>query len=248
MPIDKSNFPAIRSDVSITHHPNTIASKWVALDEDGTAGQAALNAAVAASKLVYVGQTEANDARKAVMQHIPGRPAQANNPRSVAIKHGFEREYADGVNRIRERVLKSFDAYHRQIAGTCDQLAEKIKNALKDKTTPPHVQAEVRAHVKSLPDRDRFTFVDQQDLPTFAAVASAPAFLSGLSDHQLALLQERAEARFAAADAAHNRAVNEVYVHLVQVREAFVKWADGEIAEANTPAAKAAAKMKALGK
>jgi hypothetical protein len=246
MAIDKSSFPAIRADISIGHHPDTVASKWAMMDEDGTVAQQALNAGIAAAKAVYTGQAEALDARKAVAKFADGKPVAT--PRGVVIRHGMEREYAEGVNRIKDKALKSFDAYHLQVTRTYDHLYGKLKNCLKDTTTSRELQQEIRAFVRSMDDKKRLPWLMAQPLQTIAAVMAAPTYLSGLDDNQLEIIRTNAVKRFMPVESAQLDHVDGVCAHLFKMRQEFVKWADDEIAEANTPAARAFAKMKALGK
>jgi len=248
MTIDKSGFPAIRADISVTHHPDAAASKWgTALDVDGSSGQVALNAGVAALKALYTGTAQAKDARRSLAQYVKGQPV--STPKGVVLKTGHEREYAEGVTRIKASVLKVFDSYQQQVAGTCDRLSAAVAGALKDKSgTTPAVQAEIRAFIRSLPAKERLRFVMEQPIQAYAAVNAAPSFLSGLTDEQLAVMEANARTRFAPVEHAQEEAAHALFGHLVTVRTAFTAWADGEIAEGNTPSARAVAAVRSLGR
>jgi hypothetical protein len=91
-------------------------------------------------------------------------------------------------------------------------------------------------------------FLMKQPLQTYAAVAAAPAYLSGLTDQQMSDLEDNARQRFCPNEHAQLSAAVELFVHLTKVQERFTAWADGEIAEGDTPAARAANKVKALGR
>jgi hypothetical protein len=173
---------------------------------------------------------------------------QVMTPKGAKIKSGFEREYGAGVQRIRDKVLPTVDAYAKQVAQLADQLTARVKDALKDRTTPPAIQQEIRAHVRGLPEQKRLTFVLGGSLQTYAAVAAGPAYLSGLTGEQMALAETKAEERFSPVESAQLKATCEIIGHLHNVRSLFLAWADGEIADADTPAARAVSKVKALGR
>lgn len=246
MPIDRSNFPDIRADVPGSHHPSVMAKWEETLDADGSPGPVALTAAVSGLKAIYTAQAQALDVRKELADYVQGKPVMHGG--NLKLRHGFEREYAAGVQRIKESVLRSFDGYHAQVLHTVDQLWVQIEKAVTDKKTTPAVQAEIRAHIKGLPEKQRVTFVTSQPLEIYAAVMAAPSCLSGLTDEQRQTITRQAQSRFAPRESAQNGAAFEVWEHMKAVREAFVAWADREMSEANTPAARAVAKVKGLGK
>lgn len=245
MAIDKTTFPAIRADVSVEHHPDCVASKWEGLDVDGTSGQHTLLAGVAAARAVYTGQAEAIEVRKTLAQHVQGRPVMtASGP---ALRHGLEGEHAASVDRVRAKVLRTLDAYTSQIAATADNLTQKVAAKLRDGATPAPLQQEIRAHVRGLAERERLQFINKQPLQTNAAVASAPPYLSGLTDQTMDLATQHAEQR-SEVEVRQQRAVCEMLGHLATARDRFNTWADKEVKEASTPAARAASKVKALGR
>jgi hypothetical protein len=246
MPIDRSNFPVFQNGVPGSHHPSVVTKWEEPLDADGTPGPMALTAAVSALKALYTAEGEALAVRKELAQHVQGKPVMQGP--NLKLRHGFERQYAEGVQRIKERVLRSFDSYHAQVSRTQTQLAQQVQAALIDKNTTPAVQAEIRAYIRSLPEKERVSFVSSRDLATYAAAVAAPAYLSGLRDEQLAAIATQAEQRFAPQANTQHIATSEISEHLARVRQAFVAWAENEIAEANTPAARAVAKVKELGR
>lgn len=246
MPIDRSNFPAFRADIAGSHHPSIVAKWEPVLDTDGTPGPIALTAAVSALRAIYMAQAQALDVRKELAEHVQGRPVMHGG--NLKLRHGFEREYAAGVQRIKDNVLRTFDGYHAQVQQTVDQLWVQIEKAVTDRKTTPTVQQEIRAHVRSLPEKQRATFVASQPLEIYAAVMAAPSCLSGLTDEQRQIITQQAQRRFAPRETEQNGAAFEAWEHMKAVRDAFVAWADREISEANTPAARAVAKVKGLGR
>jgi response regulator RpfG family c-di-GMP phosphodiesterase len=128
-------------------------------------------------------------------------------------------EVADAAaKRAQTAVVKSLGA----MAHNETQLAARVAMAVDDptrKTSEGQLLArEIRAHVKSLSEKNRFQFVaqkiEQGNLKAVAAVIQAPAFLSGLEDSAGATLKTLAEMKFAPIERSQLEATRKALKHV----------------------------------
>lgn len=85
---------------------------------------------------------------------------------------------------------------------------------------------EVRAHLRSLPDAERFTFIrktiESDDRRSVAAVIAAPPFLSGLAPASHAMVRDLAARRWAPVDHAQAQAVARAIEHVTTASKVIV--------------------------
>jgi hypothetical protein len=163
-----------------------------------------LNIAKVALTTIYNTYSEINDTERMLRTSIsPSRRAddklEVGRIRMVngaPTQHADTTEFVEAADAATKRaqiaVVKSLGA----MAHNETQLAARIAMAVDDptrKTSEGQLLAqEIRAHVKSLSEKNRFQFVaqkiEQGNLKAVAAVIQAPAFLSGLEDNAGATL------------------------------------------------------------
>lgn len=92
-----------------------------------------------------------------------------------------------GANKILTAALAKADASVEKMEAELDRVLPALEEG-------DH-GAEIRQHIKVLPDRERRAFVlraqETDDTTTIASVLGAPAYLSGLTDADMALVRER---------------------------------------------------------
>ena len=98
--------------------------------------------------------------------------------------------------RVTERV-NGFNALHQRVMERRGEVTREIDSKLRPTTSyEASIDSEIRAYLRSLPDEQRFAAIadalkSDHAVPLYKAIASAPAFLSGLHPaRQLQLRQE----------------------------------------------------------
>ncbi|QGY00186.1 hypothetical protein EI983_18720 [Roseovarius faecimaris] len=198
-----SDLP-IRGDISPSLHPEALAGFADALERK----PGALTSAQAALGDAYRWLGAVNDAERALTalaaSEAPAKRRQQPSGRSeylgdlrltrVGLRQfsGHEEELAQAAGVHMERVTKKIDAARGELERTVATLDKAIAFALTDDEAQTvrgsGLAAEVRAHVKSMKQGDRFDFVQiaikAHDLTTVAAVLDGQPFLSGLKHEE----------------------------------------------------------------
>lgn len=180
----------IRADVPISIHPDALSPQAEALE----AKPGSLATAQGALETAYRWIGAVNDAERALaalaQSEAPARRRQLPTGQSEFLGDlrltraglrqfsGHEEELAEAAGAHMERVTKKIDAARGELIRTAETLDSAITFALTDDeaVTPrgANLAAEVRAHVKALPSKERFGFVQTAikdgDLPTVAAI------------------------------------------------------------------------------
>ncbi|ACA12657.1 hypothetical protein [Xylella fastidiosa] len=92
--------------------------------------------------------------------------------------------------------INGFDALRQRVLERRDEVAHEIDVKLRPATSHEStIAAEIRSYLRSLPDEQRFGAVadalkTDHAVPLYKAVASAPAFLSGLHPTRQAQLRQ----------------------------------------------------------
>jgi len=205
-------------------HPDALQPFAKALDEKDTPGKVAYESARAAMSELYAGcaaledaVTKTRDARK------PGQtPVELRRNAPPDLKRAAQTAF--------DRAAERFDRSLKDVQAARERLTKAVDAATVDESgsTPVGVAvaAEVRAHVRSLPGPERMAFVldavKSDDRRTYAAVATAPAYLSGLDKKTLTALRDAAARRWAPRDAEQLDAVSKARERLVAASQLFV--------------------------
>lgn len=141
-----------------------------------------------------------------------------------------------------ERSMKELDGARDALKAERESVERAIVREI-DKGANPALAAEVRRHVASLGEMKALTFIRQRieagDTTTVSAVLGAPAFLSGVTDTNIATLRANAEMKFA-PDRVEQRKnitrdlkrIDDVHVRLLnQIHIPACDWERGEYAE-----------------
>lgn len=259
----------LRVDVPPDMHPDALMGLAKVLDVELTVGRAALSAgreALAAMYRVYGAWNDAELALQAAAPPAQRRQLPANDPRlripgldrsiSGDVRmldgkpvrfHGRENEYVEAAGKAFEVAAKTVDARVKALAGFRDGLAKRVAEALDNPARRTAeglaLAAEVRSHVKNLPDSKRWLFVTEaveaSDLPTVAAVLAAQPFLSGLSAKQGANARELAACKFAPVHHGQLAATEAVIDRVKAGSQSLLDRYSKVLALRNTPKAKA---------
>jgi hypothetical protein len=201
------NIP-IRSDVPISMHPGVLAGEAKVLDTaEPTVGRQALAAGREGLTALYSCYGQIEEAEQAMRRASNGRPAEdGRDELAAAAKKAYDRAFLTVERRVAE-LTKLRDGLGAKVATAIDDPNRKTIEGLS-------VATSIREHAKSLPDAKRFQFaraaVAAGDLRTVSALLAAPAYLSGLTDEQLAVVRDQAAQRFAAQDHAQHAATSAV--------------------------------------
>jgi len=217
----------IRADVPISIHPDALSPHAEALErKPGT-----LATAQAALGDAYRWLGAVNDAERALTalaaSEAPAKRRQQPSGRSEYLGDlrltsaglrqfsGHEEELAEAAGIHMERVTKKIDAARASLTETADTLDKAVAFALTDDDPATKALAgEVRAHVKSLPAKERFGFLQNAikagDLATVSAVVNAQPFLSGMKPEEHGSARLLAAQTFAAEAVAQRQAVGKL--------------------------------------
>jgi hypothetical protein len=96
---------------------------------------------------------------------------------------------ATHAEKQQNRILGAFDKAHQNLSSAADALDKSLSQPLESVTHTALCQ-EIRAHCKSLPQKERGAFVAEAlqrgDMQVLNSVLGAPAYLSGVHDEQKA--------------------------------------------------------------
>jgi hypothetical protein len=142
----------------------------------------------------------------------------------------------------------------RQLNGIHEVLTKRVNEALEDinRKTPEGLSlaAEVRAHVKALPQEDRSKFVmdaiNAGDKRTVAALLHAQPFLSGLSQDAQDTLRAHASNKFAPLDYLQLTATKDVIRKVTTAGSVLLGRYQRTINLSKSPQAVAAQKVREL--
>lgn len=241
----------IRADVPVSMHPSSLIPFGKVLNQEGTIGVQALAAAREALTTAYTAFSQVEDAVKSLplgdeTRMIGGRPTK--------VSAGAIEELVQAVGKSEERVIGAVQRRYDELRRHREALNTRVANALDvpSRKTPEGlaVAGAIWAHVKSLPSDKRMSFltkaVEDGDKTTVAAVLHAPAYLSGMTDKQMATLRHRAAHVFAPTDAAQLEAVEAVMDRVAAAGSRVVE-RYGRVREMASPsAAHSKQKIKAL--
>jgi hypothetical protein len=226
-PLDDDKI-AVRTDIPIRMHPDSLLGIAKPLDEENTIGQSVLSAAREALKICHEAYGRMNDAEAALRKASPSnacRPAGDDDVRllkgtpAVGVDH---ETFVNAAEQAYSRIAPQVERRVRELEGIKETLSELVASALDDpaRKTPEGLTlaAEVRSHIKGLSDKIRMRFVidaiEASDKATVAAVLHAQPFLSGLDSAALGMLRERAASKFAPVDSAQLGATTAAIKHV----------------------------------
>jgi hypothetical protein len=211
----------ITTNVPISIHPDALATFEKVLNIKNTIGLAAYAAGREALTAIYSTYSDIEEASLALQKAAPpaqrrqrpdGKTVYTDNVRfngmAPHVPHGREADLAAAVERATMRTFEAVDRRTKEINGHADALRERVRVALEDpqrKTAEGlSLAAEARAHVKSLPLRERLSFafaaVKSEDKRTVSAILAAQPYLSGLSTEDHGAVHNHAAAAFAAQE------------------------------------------------
>jgi len=226
----------IRPDIPATTHPDALAGYAATLDREGTIGRAAYHEARDTLGIVYRTLGAVADAEKAFLAHVnattPALRRQKPDGRTeylgqLRMQDGKPRvfsshdeEFAEAAATALDRAAQVVDRRLASLNRSRDGLETRVAEALKDTAHPPAVHAEIRAHLKGLSDSKRVSWLmsaaKRGDKATMHAILSAPAFLSGLTEEQVALARNEAARAVAAQDFEQLQALQNVIAAVEQ--------------------------------
>lgn len=255
----------IRGDVTPTIHPEAVAH--LAEPLEGKPGAFAGAQSALGDAYRYIGLIE--DAEKALTAYAaseaPARRRQAPDGRSEYLGDlrlttsglrqfsGREEELAEAAGAHLEKVTRKIDATRSSLTETADLLDKAVGFALTDDNpTTKALASEVRAHIASLPAKDRFGFVHnaikEGDLATVSAVLNAQPFLTKLKPEEHAQARIAAAGVFAATAVAEREAVGKLIDAVDLAGRSVLGRFQKVQAAKDTPRAKANRELAALRK
>lgn len=239
----------IRTDVPPDMHPDTLQPLRAALDVQGTPGREALTAAEAALGALYAGYATLNNAIEAVK-------ARRKNPQPPQLVPPMHMPPD-----LQRSAQIAFDNSAPKIDAATTSLRkaqEKIKQRIKEATSDPDARTsvgvalagQVREYVRTLKGGNRLGFlydrIKADDRRTFDAVVSAPAYLSGLDEKDIATLRDVAATTWALQDFEQDKAVERAYKRVMRAAQLFVDKYSGVIRGEETADAVAQRALKKL--
>lgn len=256
----------VRIDVPASAHPGILSPLAEALEVDGTVGKRAIEAGREALATVYRTYAAIEDAEKALQAAAPAALIrQAPNGQSEFLGdirmvggtprrfHGHEDELAAASEQALKRATLTIDRRYAELISYRDKLQLAVAEAIDDKTRKTaeglSIAASIRDHVKGLGDKKlQFVFdaVRNNDKRTVSAVLAAPPYLSGLKDKQHETVREMAARQWAPVDHAQHGAVEKILEYIRNAGNALTARIAKAQQLANTPKAKAQAKMGEL--
>jgi hypothetical protein len=212
--------PNIRTDISPSVHPASLAGHSKVLDVEGTMGRHVLTDAHTAMTVVYQCMGEVKDVRASVeLSHRTGREEVRQG--RVALEIAYPDTFFSAVDRAYNRAARQVDSADAGIRAKITALETKVKTLTDDPSVNKPVAVEIRAHAKSLSDSARIKFISDAasagDKATLASLLAAPAYLSGLTTEQASLARKLAQDKFAPVESAQLTAAHDV---LERVRKA----------------------------
>ncbi|SDN90736.1 hypothetical protein SAMN05216196_102507 [Lutimaribacter pacificus] len=253
----------IRADVPINIHPDVLSPLAEALEAKPGALASAQQALGDAYR--FLGAVE--DAERALValaaSESPARRRQTPDGRSEYLGDlrlasnglrqfsGREEELAEAAAVRLEAVTKRLDATRASLQETANTLDKAVDFALTDDNPATRaLAAEVRAHVKGLPAKERFGFLQnatkEGDHATVAAVLGGQPFLSGLKTEEWAQVRIAAARTFAAKAVAEREAVGKLLDAIDGAGSAVIARFQKVQAGKDTPRAKANRELAAL--
>mgnify|MGYP006275346115 CR=1 FL=1 len=216
----------VRADLPPETHPDALANLARPLDQEGTIGRAAYHEARDALGTAYSTLAAIADAERALHEHAqatePARRRQHPDGRSTYLGNlrmqdgrvrqfvNNETEFAAAADATLQRATQALDRRGESLGRHKAALEERVAAALKPKQAA-HVQQEIRAYVRSLPDDQRLDFLGKAasagDRDTIGAVLEAPTYLSGLSAESSETIRAKAAQALAGTDYAQAQAV-----------------------------------------
>lgn len=245
------NEPEIRTDISISIHPGSLAGQAKALDVDGSMGRHIYTEGHIALHTIYNCIGEIIDVRRQVEQtHQTGR--QVMKGKDLAMEVAYPKEFFTAVDRAIERASRSVDSADAGIRSKINSLQDRVKTMLSDPATNRPVAAEIRAHAKSLSTTQRLKLVrdaaQSGDKATLASILGAPAYLSGMSPEEMDTVRKMAEDKFAPLESEQLRAAEKVLDRVRSGAQQMIAMY-GDIRKLQeSPGSKAATAMQKLGK
>lgn len=249
---DTTNGVPIRPDVPIALHPGSLGNIAPVLDKEGSPGARALALAQSALTIAYTSYAKVEDA----VSSLPlGNEVRMVNGRPTQLSAGAIDELVSATDGASKRVLAAVQKNYEELEKISQTLGQQVAAAVDDpaRKTPEGlaVATEIRAHMKGLPEAKRSAFaysaVEAGDKQTVAAILHAPAYLSGLTDRQMATLRHRAELTYAPNESAQLEAVRSASDMLASAGSRLVERYSRVQAMASSDKANTRAKIKALG-
>lgn len=255
----------VRIDVPASAHPG-ILSPLAEVLESTVVGKRALEAGSEALTKVYTTYGAIEDAEKALQAAAPpaimrqkpnGQSDYLGDIRMVGGTprrfHGHEDELAAASEQALQRATLTIDRRYAELIAYRDKLQQSVAEAIDDKQRKTSeglsIAASIRDHVKGLGDKKlQFVFdaVRNNDKRTVSAVLAAPPYLSGLKDKHLETLRDLAARQWAPVDHAQYGAVEKILEYIRNAGNALTARIAKTKQLANTPKAKANAKLGEL--
>jgi hypothetical protein len=195
----------IRTDIPIDLHPGMIDALAKDLDVDHPIGVKATAAAKEALGVAFTVHAAINDTEQQLraLTH-PDAPVYMHGSKMLR-EHGAEDQLAAAAGKATDRALATIERRAKEIQSYESVLRATVNAAIDhpERKTPVGIAeaTEIRAHVKSLPETERFPFIaaaiNRGDTRTVAAVLHSPSYLSGLDDKTAALARKTAEQKLA---------------------------------------------------
>jgi hypothetical protein len=165
--------------------------------------------------------------------------------------HGHERELAAKAKKHFDNASAAYEAGMQRGRAAREALARRVAKALEPDSSQPHVDSEVRTHVRELPITKRtpfiFELVSSGEKRSVAAILHAPPYLSGLDQQDMRELHARAATKFAGDDYENLVAVEEALARAEAVGGSFVDRMRPHLMPVTTKKNEAAAALEALG-
>lgn len=239
----------IRTDIPADIHPAVLGEHEDVLNQANTVGFFALKDGLDALTQIYGTLGKLNDAIAAWEAVSPkqttlvrGRVAEVSLP---------SKDLITAAERAFEGTAKIVDQQTANLNRHVNALETRVASALTDPYSKTPIGAEIRQHVKGLKADERMGFV--RSLITsgkksdVAAILDAPSYLSGLSDETHGLIRDMAADAFAPVDHQQLRATRAVAARVERAAGHMLTAFGNVIAKKNSPAAKAANAIGALG-
>lgn len=227
--------PDVRQGVSPSLDPGNLNQFAAVLEKSGT-GRRALAAGQRAMTEMHTAMAEIDDATRA----LAGRTGRVTTrPGGFTTHSGDVRMGSKGLRafsghepKLVDAAKQRFDAVGRGVQQQVNILTDVIADnerlmdeALAD-AIQPVLAGDIRRHVASMDDTDRFAFlhdrVKRGDKQTVTAVLAAPGYLSGLNDDARASLLDAARRMFAPDAHATHTAASRTYDTVRRAIDTFV--------------------------
>ncbi|MDP2374270.1 hypothetical protein [Reyranella sp.] len=205
----------VRADLPPSVHPDVLSPLATALDQPGTAGRSAYNAGRIALEDLRKSYAAIHDAERSLRAAASPNADIRMGPDGLHQHTGRDEELSGAAERAFNRTAKVVDLRMAEMKAHASILEGNVADALKDPRGTAAdgiaIAQEVRGHLRSLPDAERFAFIrkaiESDDRRSVAAVLAAPSFLSGLAPASQAMVRDLAARRWAPVDHAQAQAV-----------------------------------------